>query len=83
MKIILLLAVAALLTGCGPYKVTVYGHSGAAYIAPDLCAAELACQKANETSCYYSGGTQTETDPQTGVKTTTVYGCRKVTPGKK
>lgn len=81
MKMLLLLAAATLLlTGCGPYKVTVYGKSGAAYTAPDLCAAELACQKAGETKCLHSGDKQTVLDPTTGKTITTVYSCYEVRP---
>jgi hypothetical protein len=41
------------LTGCGKYHVTVYGASGRAFVAPDICAAYLACKNSTETSCYY------------------------------
>lgn len=39
-------------SGCA-IKYTVYGKSGAPYVAPDLCAAVIACQKAGETQCVY------------------------------
>lgn len=48
--------IALLAAGCagGPYRVTVYGKSGTPYMAPDLCAALIACQKAHEQSCSYN-----------------------------
>jgi hypothetical protein len=43
-----------LLTACGgPIKVNVYGASGKAYTAPDVCAALIACKNSTETACYY------------------------------
>jgi len=78
MKVILLSATLILLVGCGPYKVTVYGAKGTPYVAPDLCAAQLACQNAGESNCYYPDTTTTEIDPQTGKKTVSVYGCHKL-----
>ena len=49
-----ILFVAATLCGCGSVKVTVYGATGKPYVAPDLCAAQLACQQAGEAFCYYA-----------------------------
>lgn len=69
---------ATLLIGCGPTRVTVYGQHGTPYVAPDLCAAELACEKAGESSCYFNDDSSTLIDPQTGKKTVTVYTCHKV-----
>lgn len=53
------------IAGCAAPKMTVYGASGAPYIAPDLCAAELACKKANETSCFYNSTTFIGSDGKT------------------
>lgn len=49
------LAPLLLLTACAyaPPKVTVYGGSGASFVAPDLCAAIVQCKKAAESACYY------------------------------
>lgn len=42
------------LSGCGgSAHVTVYGHNGAQYTAPSLCAALVSCQKAGESDCRY------------------------------
>ncbi len=49
----LLVCAVLVLSGCGAYHATVYGASGRAYTAPDLCAAQIACQKAGETGCSY------------------------------
>lgn len=51
-----------MLAGCGSYHVTVYGKSGAAYMAPDLCGALVACQKAGEPSCTYPTSTMQTLD---------------------
>lgn len=64
-----------LLAGCGPYKVTVYGASGKPYVAPDLCAAQLACKQANESACYY---TTTVTVDQENNKMVDEQVCKKV-----
>lgn len=82
MKAILVSVALVLLVGCGPYKTTVYGAKGTPYIAPDLCAAQLACENAGESSCYYPSDTQTVIDPQTEKKAVTVYGCHKLATGK-
>jgi hypothetical protein len=51
-----------LLTGCAYNpRVTVYGATGKPYIAPDLCAAVIQCQTANEPKCYYNTTLQTTT----------------------
>jgi hypothetical protein len=43
-----------LLVGCGgPYKISVYGKSGATFTAPALCAALVQCLNSKETSCFY------------------------------
>ena len=52
-RIGLLLAIASFAVGCGPVKVSVYGASGKPYVAPDLCAAQLACRNAGESACYF------------------------------
>ena len=53
MKILALLPL-VLLAGCGgPYKVSVYGKTGATFTAPSLCAALVACMNSAETACYY------------------------------
>lgn len=48
-------ALLLLITGCfgGPIKVNVYGSSGKAYTAPDLCSALIACKNSTEAACYY------------------------------
>ena len=56
------------MTACAPYKVSVYGKSGAAFTAPTLCGALVACLNSKETSCFYdrmllkdaTGATQAE-----------------------
>lgn len=55
MRAIVLLSTILFLTGCfGPPKPQqVWGISGTAYSAPDICAALVACKKANEASCFY------------------------------
>lgn len=53
MKLALLAFVTMLLAGCGAYHVTVYGTNGAAYTAPDVCAAYFACKQAGEKKCYH------------------------------
>ena len=54
-----------LLSGCAPYKVTVYGGSGEAYTAPSLCAALLACQNSGkESSCHYEDDSTVTADGQ-------------------
>ena len=70
---IVLLAPVCLLTACAyvPPKVTVYGGSGATFIAPDLCAAIVACKKASEPACYYNATVWTSA---TGDKETS--GCK-------
>ena len=47
-------------TGCGTYHATVYGASGRAFTAPDICAALIACKNSAETSCYYYRSVVTE-----------------------
>ena len=42
-----------LITGCAPYKVSVYGKSGTVYTAPSLCGALIQCMNSTETACYY------------------------------
>jgi len=83
MKLILGSLILLFICGCGPYKVTVYGAKGTPYTAPDLCAAQLACQNAGETNCYYPSDTVTEIDPTTQKKTISVYGCHKLDTAKK
>ena len=58
MKYLSLIALLAL-TGCAyhPAPVIVYGHSGALFIAPDLCAALTKCLNSTETSCFYNKDT--------------------------
>jgi hypothetical protein len=54
MKKMILLGFSLSLTACGgPSRINVYGASGKAYTAPDLCAALIQCQNSTETSCYY------------------------------
>lgn len=55
MKAVKWIALAALLamTGCAPYKVSVFGKSGAAFTAPNLCQALIACMNSSESACYY------------------------------
>lgn len=54
LKLVMLMPV-LLMTACAyvPPKVTVYGGSGATFIAPDLCAAIVQCKKSVESQCYY------------------------------
>jgi hypothetical protein len=57
-----LFATVLLLICCGcAYnpRVTVYGATGKPYIAPDLCAAVIACQQATEPKCYYNSTAET------------------------
>jgi hypothetical protein len=69
-----LLIILTLLTGCAvtPYKVTVYGRSGARFTAPSLCAALVQCLNSAESSCYYDHTTIT-----TG-SSTEDFGCKEV-----
>ena len=71
MKRKLLLICLVFAAGCGaPYKVSVYGRSGAAFTAPSLCAALVQCLNSNETSCFYDKSliqTATSTE-ETGCK---------------
>ena len=61
-------------TGCGgPYKVSVYGKSGAAFTAPSLCAALVQCLNSNETSCFYD-----RTMMQTASGSTEETGCKEI-----
>jgi len=69
----LLLAGSLLLTGCGHYQVSVYGHSGAAFTAPSLCAAMVQCLNSNETSCFYDRNLM-----QTATGQTEMEECKKV-----
>ena len=62
MKVTLLLLGFAVLTGCGAPKVNVYGASGKAFTAPDLCAALVACQNSSESACYYERELVTNAD---------------------
>lgn len=64
-----------LVTGCAPYKVTVYGDSGKPYMAPDLCGAIVACRQAKEADCLYNSSVVTSLDG----KSTTVETCKTVT----
>lgn len=52
--VLALFAACASLSGCAyhPAPVTVYGATGKQYIAPDLCAAVVACKLSNEATCY-------------------------------
>lgn len=51
---IFVLAIFCGVAGCGgPYHVAVYGRSGAAFTAPSLCGALVACLNSSETSCFY------------------------------
>lgn len=57
MRRLILVAVCLLCSGCSyhPVPVKVYGGSGAAYSAPDLCAALTQCLKSSsESVCYYN-----------------------------
>lgn len=64
---LLILAGLVMLSGCAPYKASVFGASGKAYTAPEMCGALVSCLNSGETSCYYNkvvistatGGTET------------------------
>jgi hypothetical protein len=71
MKVVGLFAL-ILITGCAPYKVTVYGSTGKQYIAPDLCGAISQCKQAKESDCYYNSTVMTTLDG----KSTTVEACK-------
>jgi len=75
MKYIALLPLALVLLGCAPYRVSVYGASGRAYTAPDLCAAQIACRKGNDLPCYYNATTVVGPDG----KTTEESACKELT----
>jgi hypothetical protein len=60
--------------GCGPYKVSVYGKSGAAFTAPSLCAALVQCMNSSETACYYDRTLYRDVDG----KTLDESGCKEV-----
>ena len=69
----ILLGCSLLLAGCGgPYKVSVYGKTGAAFTAPSLCAALVQCLNSNETSCFYD---KSLIQTATGTEET---GCKEV-----
>ncbi|HEY1644817.1 MAG TPA: hypothetical protein VGF75_00340 [Candidatus Saccharimonadales bacterium] len=70
-KIVVLLSL-GLLSGCAPFKVTVYGTTGKQYIAPDLCGAISQCKQAKELDCYYNSSVVTSLDG----KSTTVEVCK-------
>lgn len=55
MKKLLLLGSLLLVSGCRytPPQAAVYGHSGTAFTAPNLCAALVACLNSREASCFY------------------------------
>ena len=66
MKAILALAVALMLSGCGyhPLPVTVYATNGAAYTAPDLCAALTKClTTSGQPECYYNSTVEEAVGP--------------------
>lgn len=64
-----------LLAGCGaPLEVTVYGRSGAAFRAPSLCGALIACMNSTETACYYDRTLYRDTNG----KTLEESGCKEV-----
>jgi hypothetical protein len=61
------------LNGCGGYHVTAYGPTGKAYIAPDLCAALLACKQGEPSGqCFYSSTMVTSLDG----KSTEITSCK-------
>jgi len=69
-----LMGALVMLTACGgPMRLSVYGASGKAYTAPDLCAALVACQSASESSCYYETELLTNADG-----THMESGCKKI-----
>jgi hypothetical protein len=71
----LLLGCVLLVTGCGgPYRVSVYGKSGAAFTAPSLCAALVQCLNSNETSCFYDRTIMTTPSGTT----TDESGCKEI-----
>lgn len=61
------------LNGCAAYHVTAYGPTGKAYIAPDLCAALLACKQGEPSGqCFYSSTMVTTLDG----KSTEITSCK-------
>lgn len=74
MRTVFMMSFLALLTACGgPYHVSVYGRSGAAFTAPSLCAALVECLNSNEKSCFYDRNLM-----QTATGATEVEECKEV-----
>ncbi len=61
-RALLLFGLCLFVAGCGPPRVNVYGASGKAYTAPDLCSALVACQNSVESACYYEREVMTAPD---------------------
>jgi hypothetical protein len=74
MKFVFASIVVLCLAGCAPYKVSVYGKSGAAFTAPSLCAALVQCLNSSEISCYYDRTLYRDVDG----KTLDESGCKEV-----